>query len=167
MTARVIPALRPMLPADAPVLAAIFRASIEELTGDDYTPAQQAAWASSADDEDAFAGRLAKDLTLVATIARESAGFASLKGKDHIEMLYVHPRAARQGIGTALCDALEVLAASRTAKSITLDASDTAQPFFARRGYTAIRRNLVAINGEALGNVSMKKPLAARTEAPQ
>ena len=30
--------LRPYLPADAPLLAEIFRASVEELTGDDYDP---------------------------------------------------------------------------------------------------------------------------------
>ena len=38
-------ALRPFLPADTPMLAAIFVASIEELTGDDYSEAQQEAWA--------------------------------------------------------------------------------------------------------------------------
>ena len=43
-----------MLPADVPFLAEIFRASIEELTGDDYSEAQQEAWASAADDEEAF-----------------------------------------------------------------------------------------------------------------
>ena len=58
MMARAHPtlALRPFLPADAPLLAEIFRASIEELTGDDYSEAQQEAWASAADDEEAFGG---------------------------------------------------------------------------------------------------------------
>ncbi len=44
-------ALRPMLPTDAPFLAEIFRASIEDLTADDYSAAQQEAWAAAADDE--------------------------------------------------------------------------------------------------------------------
>ena len=39
------PALRPYLPADTPLLAAIFVAAIQELTGDDYNEAQQQAWA--------------------------------------------------------------------------------------------------------------------------
>ena len=34
--------LRPYLPDDAPLLAEIFRASVEELTGDDYDPASRA-----------------------------------------------------------------------------------------------------------------------------
>ena len=52
MMARAAPdfALRPFLPADAPLLAEIFRASIEELTEDDYSEAQQEAWAAAADD---------------------------------------------------------------------------------------------------------------------
>jgi putative acetyltransferase len=118
---------------------------------------------SAADDEAAFGRRLANQLTLIATVAREPAGFASLKGKDRIDMLYVHPRRAGQGVGKALCDALETLAASRDAKTITVDSSDTAQGFFAHRGYTAVQRNLVTIEGEALANVTMKKTLSPRT----
>ncbi len=50
------PALRPFLLADTPVVAAIFVAAIEELTGDDYSTDQQAAWAAAADDEAHSAG---------------------------------------------------------------------------------------------------------------
>jgi putative acetyltransferase len=65
MMARARPQLsmRPMLPADAPLVAAIFRASIADLTGDDYSEAQQDAWAAVADDEAAFANKLANQLT--------------------------------------------------------------------------------------------------------
>jgi len=62
------PALRPYLAEDAPVLAAIFAASIEGLTGDDYSEAQQEAWLAVADDEAEFGKRLASELTLVATL---------------------------------------------------------------------------------------------------
>ena len=104
------PALRPFLAADTPVLAAIFVAAIEELTGEDYSEAQQEAWASAADDEEQFGKRLAGELTLIATLQNSPVGFASLKGADHIDMLYVHPSAAGQGVASMLCDALEKLA---------------------------------------------------------
>ncbi|MGN6114345.1 MAG: GNAT family N-acetyltransferase, partial [Nitrobacter sp.] len=139
------PALRPMLPADIPVLAAIFVASIEELTGDDYSEAQQIAWAGTADDEEKFGARLAGELTLVATLQGAPVGFASLKGADHIDMLYVHPSAVGQGVATTLCDALEKLAGARGAKALTVEASDTAQQFFAKRGYAATQRNSVTV----------------------
>lgn len=155
------PALRPMLPADIPVLAAIFVASVEELTGDDYSEAQQIAWAGAADDEEKFGARLAGELTLVATIQGAPVGFASLKGTDHIDLLYVHPGAVKQGVATTLCDALEKLAGARGAKALTVEASDTAERFFAKRGYVATQRNSVTVGDEWLANTTMTKTLSA------
>src|SRR6266699_2754464 len=153
------PALRPSLTEDTPVLSAILAASVEELTGDDYNAAQQEAWASVADDEDEFGKRLASELTLVATLQNSPVGFVSLKGADHIDMLYVHPGAAGQGVASMLCDALEKLAGGRGAKSLTVDASDNAQEFFVKRGYVPKQRNTVTVNGEWLANTTMQKTL--------
>jgi putative acetyltransferase len=155
------PALRPFLAADTPVLAAIFAASVEQLTGDDYSEAQQEAWASAADDEEQFGKRLASELTLIATLANAPVGFASLKGTGHIDMLYVHPGAVGQGVASMLCDALEKLADARGAKSLTVDASDNSQEFFLKRGYVGKQRNTVTVNGEWLANTTMQKTLAA------
>src|SRR3954452_4774418 len=155
------PALRPFLADDTPVLAAIFVAAIEELTGDDYSTAQQEAWAAAADDEEALGAKLAGELTLIATLQNSPVGFASLRGQDHIDMLYVHPSAAGQGVASMLCDALEKLAGGRGAKSLTVDASDTAQPFFEKRGYVATQRNTVTVNGEWLANTTMRQTLGA------
>ena len=153
------PALRPFLAEDTPVLAAIFAASIEELTGEDYSEAQQQAWASAADDEEQFGKRLGSELTLIATLENSPVGFASLKGADHIDMLYVHPSAAGQGVASMLCEALEKLAGGRGAKSLTVDASDNSQEFFSKRGYVAKQRNTVTVNGEWLANTTMQKTL--------
>lgn len=154
------PGLRPFLPDDVPMLAAIFVASIQELTGDDYSEAQQEAWMAAAETEE-FGKLLAADLTLIATLDGSPVGFASLRGTDHIRMLYVHPAVSRQGIATMLVDALEKLAGGRGAAALTVDASDTAQNFFAKRGYTAQQRNSVTINDEWLANTTMKKTLGA------
>jgi putative acetyltransferase len=159
MSTAVAPALRPFLPADTPVLAAIFAAAIQELTGDDYDETQQEAWASVADDEAEFGKKLAGELTLIASLKNAPVGFASLRGKDHIDMLYVHPTAAGQGVASALCDALEKLAGARGAEKLTVEASDNAQEFFRKRGYVAQQRNSVTINGEWLANTTMQKAL--------
>ncbi|MGO9397523.1 MAG: GNAT family N-acetyltransferase, partial [Xanthobacteraceae bacterium] len=108
--------MRPLLPADVPLLAEIFRVSIEELTADDYSEAQRAAWAETADDEEAFGARLSGALTLVATFGGAPVGFASLADNTRIDMLYVHPAAAGQGAGAMLCNALEKLAVARGGK---------------------------------------------------
>jgi putative acetyltransferase len=165
MSAATTPALRPFLPSDTSILAAIFTAAVEELTGDDYTTEQQEAWAAVADDEEAFGKKLAGELTLIATLRSSPVGFASLKGKDHIDMLYVHPSAAGQGVASALCDALEKLAGGRGAKSLTVDASDNAQDFFRKRGYVARQRNSVTLNGEWLANTTMQKTLESGGQA--
>ena len=157
--------MRPLLPADVPLLAEIFRASIEELAADDYSEAQQEAWASAADDEEAFGARLAGELTLVATHAGAAIGFAALADNTRIDMLYVHPAAAGQGVATMLCDALEKLAAARGSKELSVEASDTARGFFERRGFVAKTRNTVTLGREWFANTTMVKPLGASPSA--
>ncbi len=154
------PGLRPFLPSDAATLAALFRASVEELAAEDYDADQREAWASAADDEAAFAARLAGALTIVALIGGEVAGFASLKDNNLFDMLYVRPDLARQGVGTALADAIEKLAGARGTTTLTVDASDAARDFFAARGYVGKSRNTVTIAGEWLGNTTMTRELA-------
>jgi putative acetyltransferase len=159
------PALRPYLPSDAARCAAIFRASVEETTGGDYDEDQRSAWAAAADDETAFGARLAKALTLIATVEGEPAGFGSLKDADVIDMLYVDPEYSRRGVASLLIDALARLAASRGAKQLTSEVSDTARAAFERQGFVAQRRNLVQLGGEWLANTTMIKPLAATISA--
>jgi len=159
-------ALRPYLPADAPLLAEIFRASVEELTAEDYSEAQRNVWSAAADDEAAFGARLAQGLTLVATLGGSVVGFVSLKGADRLDLLYVHPAVAGQGIGAMLCDAVERLAAARGTARLTADASDTARGFFEHRGYVAQRRNTVSVGDEWLATTTMEKPLTLKGTTP-
>jgi len=163
MMARARPtfALRPFLAEDTPLLAEIFRASIEELTADDYSDGARRAWASAADDEKAFARRLGDQLTLIATMSGSPVGFASLANNETVDLIYVHPAVAGQGAGTMLVDALAKLAAARGGKRLTADVSDSAQDFFRKRGFTAQQRNTVLRGGEWLANTTMDKTLAA------
>jgi putative acetyltransferase len=158
--------LRPYLPADVRRCAEIFRSSINELAADDYDEDQRGAWASRADDEQAFGARLTGALTLLAMIDGAVAGFASLKGADHVDMLFVDPEFARQGAGGALVEAFTKLAQARGAKRLTVDASDSARPLFERQGFTAERRNLVSIGDQWLANTTMTKTLGAESAPP-
>jgi putative acetyltransferase len=159
-------ALRPFVPADAKRCAEIFRASIEELAAEDYDADQREAWASRADDEEAFGARLAGALTLLAVIDGEIAGFASLKGAEEIDMLFVDPEFARQGVGRTLLDALTRLAQARGAKRLATEASDVAKPLFEREGFTAQRRNLVRKGDQWLANTTMTKTFGADPAPP-
>jgi putative acetyltransferase len=159
-------ALRPYLPADARRCAEIFRLSIEELAAEDYDADQREAWASRADDEQAFGAKLAGELTLLAMIDGAVAGFASLKGADEIDMLFVDPEFARQGVGRTLVDALTRLAQARGAKRLTTEASDVAKPLFERLGFAAQKRNIVHKGDQWLANTTMAKALGAADPAP-
>ncbi|HZZ25186.1 MAG TPA: GNAT family N-acetyltransferase [Roseiarcus sp.] len=159
-------ALRPYIRADAERCAEIFRASIEELAAEDYDEEQREAWAARADDEQAFGARLAEALTLLAVIDGAVAGFASLKGADQIDMVFVDPEFARQGAGATLVEALTKLAQARGAKRLTVDASDTARPLFERQGFTGERRNLVSVGDQWLANTTMTKTLGADPAPP-
>ena len=152
--------LRPFLPADTMALRELFAQSIEELTADDYDEDQRLAWAASAEDADAFRARLGGMLTLVVQVEGEYLGFGALKDNKTIDMLYVHPDFASEGVGSAIADALEKIAGARGAKAVTVDASDTAMPFFEGRGYTAMQRNSIPRDDQWLSNTTMIKPLA-------
>ena len=158
--------LRPYLPPDAPLCAAIFRAAIETAGIEDYSEEQCAAWAASANDAAAFAKRLSEALTLIAVIGGAPAGFASLKGADIIDMLYVDPAHARGGVATALIDALCRIAQARGAKRISCDASDTARACFERLGFAPQRRNLVQVDDQWLANTTMTKALDESVPEP-
>lgn len=159
------PGLRPFLPADAPICAAICEASITQLTGDDYTEAQQEAWVAALDEDD-LAGKLGRQLTLIATLRDAPVGFASLKDGNHVDLLFVHPGAVGQGVASALLDALEKLAGARGASKLTAEVSDTAHRFFTRRGYVAQSRNTMPRGDEWLGNTTMQKTLIETPKGP-
>ncbi|MGC2223504.1 MAG: GNAT family N-acetyltransferase [Methylocella sp.] len=159
------PSLRPYLASDLPLLSEIRFAAIEELAGEDYDEAQRRAWASAANEDEEFAQSLEKGLTIVALIGGGPVGFIALQDGGLIDQLYVHPAVARTGVASALCDAIEKLAAARGVPTLVTDASDTARPLFEARGYQAVHRNTVEIDGQWLGNTRMTKTLAPKVAA--
>jgi putative acetyltransferase len=156
------PTLRPYLASDFPLLSEILFAAIEELTVDDYDETQRRAWASVVDDDEAFAQSLERSLTLVALIGGGPVGFIAMQDGGLIDQLYVHPSVARTGVASALVEAIEKLAAARGVATLVTDASDTAIPLFEARGYQAIHRNTIEIEGEYFGNTRMTKALAPK-----
>jgi putative acetyltransferase len=151
--------LRPFLPNDTVRLQDLYAQSIEELTQDDYDEDQRLAWMSQAADAVAFAKRLGQNLTLVVERDGELLGFASLKDNTEIDMLFVHPYAAGEGVGTSLLEALERLARARGAEALSADVSDTAHDFFQERGWQPKQRNNIPIGDVWLANTTMTKRL--------
>jgi putative acetyltransferase len=166
MTAAANPklSLRPFLAADTALIAEIFRASVDELTADDYSDTQREAWMSTADDEEALGARLSGQLTLLGLMDGSPVGFASLRAGEDVDMLYVHPVAVGHGVGSLLIEALEKLAVGRGARRLTAEVSDSAQDFFKKRGFVPQQRNTVELGGEWLANTTMEKKLKERPQ---
>jgi putative acetyltransferase len=158
--------LRPYLAADIGLIAEIFRVSVDELAAEDYSDAQREAWIGAADDEEELGARLAGQLTLLGMMDGSPVGFASLKGGEEVDMLYVHPAAVGHGVGSLLIEALEKLAAGRGARRLTANVSDSAQDFFKKRGFVPQQRNTIQLGGEWLANTTMEKQLATK-DRPQ
>ena len=72
----------------------------------------------------------------------------------YLDRLYVHKDQQRQGIATAICDALESVS---VVNIFTTHASITARPFFEKRGYAVIKEQQVERRGVKLTNYIMKK----------
>jgi len=153
------PTLRPYLASDLPLLHEIRLAAIDELTVEDYDETQREAWLSRCADEEALRQTLEGGLTLIALLESSPVGFISLKNGQWIDQLYVHPAIARRGVASALLDAIEKLSAARKTAGLLVDASDTAKPFFDARGFSALHRNTIEVDGVWLGNTHMSKTL--------
>lgn len=156
MTSRLT--IRPFFEADVDAARGLFRRSVEELAGDHYTREERAAWMSFADNRAAFAARLFGQRAMVAERGGELVGFATRDGAV-IDLLYVLPDAARQGVATALVDALEREAQKERIAELGTEASHAARAFFAARGYRAVQENVRERAGIELRNTTMTKLL--------
>ena len=148
--------LRPYREGDCPALAALFTDTVHTVNAADYTPAQLDAWAPAAGpDLQDWDQRFKDHITLVAEVEGLLAGFADLDpAAGYLDRLYVGSRFQRQGVATALCDALEQAAAARP---FFTHASRTARPFFEHRGYRVVQARQVQCRGVSLENFRMEK----------
>ncbi|MCI8367486.1 MAG: GNAT family N-acetyltransferase [Eggerthellaceae bacterium] len=145
--------IRAYSPEDAEATAQLFRETIREVCKDDYTPGQLRAWVSGCDDLDAWSASLLANGALVAEEDGRIVGFGDIDETGYLDRLFVHKDHQGEGVGAALCDALEALAPG----SVSTYASITARPFFETRGYMIVCENIVARDGERLVNYLMKK----------
>jgi putative acetyltransferase len=158
--------VRPFLPGDTPGLRELFAQSIDELCTEDYDEDQRIAWISRVEDAGAFAKQLGGMVTLVVMVDGDYAGFASLKDNTVLDMLYVSPHYAGEGVGTALVETMERLATARGSKDLTVNSSETAVMFFEARGYIASSRNLIPIDDQWLSNTTLVKKLGPDAAKP-
>ncbi len=145
------PVLRPAVPADAPALVAVWRRAVLA-THDFLAPG----------DVDRYEGVVRAGLPqLTVTVAERQGrvrGFVAVDG-DRVEMLFVDPDAARQGVARALLEWAVATATADGATELTTHASITARPFFEAHGFVVVAEQHPVRRGVTLTNYRMRRPL--------
>lgn len=157
-TTRPRPTIRPyQSPQDTEATFGVFQSAIRETASAVYSPAQVEAWAGPArTDLTGWDARRKAAFTLVAEVDDTVVGFADLLPDGLVDMLFVHPRAGGQGVARALITAVTEEARARGVPELRTFASLSAQPVFARLGFTLVAdRPENTVGGVVVPNAEM------------
>ena len=134
----------------------LFYNTVHTVNALDYSAEQLDAWAPLSQDAAAWNKSLCENYTLVAEQDSLICGFADLVSGGYLNRLYVHSDFQRLGIASQLCSILEKRACGQNIKELTVHASITARPFFAKRGYELIKEQRVTRRGVEMINYVMR-----------
>lgn len=109
--------------------------------------------------------KIASDLdrwhAFVADRRRRVVGTASLHGHT-VKSVFVHPDYQRIGVATKFMGAVESAAVAQSVRSLNVQSSITAQPFYAMRGFNIVREEFY---GEER-TIVMSKAISGAPEYP-
>lgn len=153
--------IRAFQSADAEALADLFHASVHEAGSRDYSAEQLAVWSPRKPDAETYRWQAEGRTFLVAVNDDgQPVGYGDLKPDGHIDHLYCRPDVIGTGVGSAVYAALELAARSMGIPVLFVEASEGARRLFERRGFRVDARNDFTINGVAIHNYRMSKPIA-------
>jgi putative acetyltransferase len=144
--------------SDLDAVITVFQRAIRQTACRDYAPDQVAAWSTV--DRAAWARARASRPTWLAVAGTTVAGFSDLELDGHLDMMFVNPDFAGQGVASLLLATVETAARHQGLPRLFTEASITARPFFARRGFVVDAAQVVEKRGVRLANYRMHKVLA-------
>ncbi|RZJ47844.1 MAG: GNAT family N-acetyltransferase [Acidovorax sp.] len=150
---------------DETALRAVFHASVHGLACKHYCAEQLVAWAPLEHDAAQWAQRMQANQPFIAQAGDGGAiaGFADLQADGTIDMFFVAPAFAGQGVARALMAHIHAQAAERGIARLHAHVSLTAEPFFAAQGFVVQARQQVERAGVVLHNARMDKALGMGT----
>ena len=160
------PHIRPAASSDAAALAELFRRAVQHISNRHYSEQEKNAWLQGADDADFWQKHIDGGNVRVATHNGRVLGFIEYQPEQsHLNCLYTDPRHQRQGIATALLNA--VLPSADSGKTITVDASKAALAFFQKQGFVRQHENQIPRNGLVLTNYRMVRQANHAQKQPE
>ena len=142
-------------PSDCEEMAELFYNTVHTINAKDYTNEQLNVWATDQVDLKKWNQSFLEHYSVVAVEGKRIIGFGDIDKTGYLDRLYVHSDYQKQGVATAICDALEQTAHG----NITTHASITARPFFEKRGYKVVKEQQVKRQEVLLTNFVMEKEM--------
>lgn len=156
--------VRMMRDDDARAFLEIHHAAIRAFAVDDYPPEVIEDWAPLPIRDETVAAVIRNpsgETRLIAELNGKIVGLGALMTeRSELVACYVAPGAERSGVGTAIVRKLEEIARSAGCSGLVLNASLTAEPFYAALGYRKRERSEHRLrSGAAMACVVMEKEL--------
>ncbi|NVJ91405.1 MAG: GNAT family N-acetyltransferase [Methylocystaceae bacterium] len=142
---------------DAPVMIDLFRNSVRKVALKDYTSEQTRVWAPDDINAVEWEQRCLSRPTWLAFDQGILAGFIDLESDGHLDVLYVSSDHQGVGVASGLYACVEAQALRNGNKTIYVEASLTAKPFFERKGFRVLTAQDVERGGLVLVNFKMEK----------
>jgi putative acetyltransferase len=158
--------IRPAVVADAIAIIDVHFAAVQQTARSFYPQEVVDGWSTQPNqtryEQIRRAIEKGEELFVVAEDASGVIGFGSIvPALQELRAVYVHPRAGRRGVGSAILRCLEQLAIDRGVLQLQMDASINAEEFYKRSGYEILERGVHQFrNGPEMACVKMKKSLA-------
>ncbi len=153
--------LREMDERDAEAMAAVYERAVREIGARYYSAEQVVAWVGQGPRAERFRRKITDGRRGWVAVDQMNrvVGFADLEADGHIDLVYVDPAVAGQGVATLMLDELENAARSTGITRLFVEASEPARRVFERRGYTLTARRDFEIGGVAIHNYAMERTL--------
>jgi GNAT superfamily N-acetyltransferase len=149
--------IRPALEDDADEISAVILRALRETNAKDYTD-EIIERVERSFSPSAVLQLIGKRTVFVATVGSRVTGTASLDGSV-VRTVFVAPDAQAQGIGKLLTAEIERTARERNIPSLTVSSSVTAEPFYARLGFKALRDSYYGDERTIIMERSLNAPL--------
>jgi putative acetyltransferase len=158
--------LRAAQSTDAEAIIQVHFAAVRSISSKFYAPEVLDAWSPHPHEAryEWMRQIIATEVVVVARTESDIVGFALLlPSTGELRALYVHPTAARQGVGQKLLQRVEAEAEGCGLSRLWLNASLNAEAFYKRQGYKNLSQDaLILSGGHQLACVRMEKPVVSR-----
>jgi GNAT superfamily N-acetyltransferase len=149
--------IRPALEDDADEISAVILRALRETNTNDYTD-EIIERVERSFSPSAVLQLIGKRTVFVATAGSCVVGTASLDGSV-VRTVFVSPNAQAQGIGKLLMAEIERTARERNIPSLTVPSSVTAEAFYGRLGFRAVRDSYYGDERTIIMERSLNDPL--------